>query len=216
MPSQDNVKDIIFHGVTTRALTRFSQYVLENEVLHVTDLAIRNQSAHGRLVMWKGKFMEILRDEQNQLCSLLLAENSGMSASSLRTAPSLPKEVCEKLQKRIKILIEEKHQIVLEHNKLVQYTEGLRKLIDERDRIILQLQEQLISKNEIIARAAVPRRDPPLLRIASPVATPLREEIPVADITVPDPDPDPDIELVKDEELTDDEFLDICDLVPDE
>ena len=138
---QDPRKDNIIRKILTKTVARFTIFVTQQEAKKAVDDKERKNTRN--VEHWKKKIIDLLVQERNEFCSLLLAKNSGVDIKNRDEIPSIPKEVCDKLQSRIKDLITEKSEITQERNKLVKYIGVLKKMVRDKDILISELQQQL-------------------------------------------------------------------------
>jgi hypothetical protein len=117
MPVRDERKENIFRDVMSKTLTKFTMFISQEGIEKVLDPNMRKlENAKGTVIQWKKKYIEILQQERNNLCGLLLAKNSGVDIRDPDEIPSMPKQVCDKLSEKIKLLIEEKNKMTNERN----------------------------------------------------------------------------------------------------
>lgn len=131
LSSRDTTKDIIIRKILTKTLMKFTIYILQEEVKKVIDEKLRNEKKY--VIEWKNKFIDILTQERNEFCTLLLAQNSGIDIRNKDEIPQIPKEVCDKLQLKIKNLILEKSDLIHKLNKYTEYISLLKKIIKENE-----------------------------------------------------------------------------------
>jgi hypothetical protein len=193
IPKNYNIGDRyndVFRDVMSQTLTQFTMFICKDEVRYVVDKNFRkdiNQSKV-RVTQWKQKFLDILISQKNMFCSLIMAKDTGVNIKNRDEIPSIPKEICDKLQEKIK-------QLILEKNEAIKRANNFAKLATEYKNIIINLQN---------TKPVIP---PPKPVIPSPVPSPVPSPAPVI------PEPEPDIfsdsidELIPDLDLPDDQYL---------
>lgn len=134
---RDPKKDVIFRKILTKSLMKFTIYISQEEAKKVTDAKLRTEKKY--VVDWKKKFIDILTQERNEFCTLIMAQKSGIDIKNKDEIPQIPKEVCDKLQVKIKDLIVEKSDLIHQINKYVKYINVLKKIIREKDAEIEEL-----------------------------------------------------------------------------
>lgn len=129
LPTNDQNKDIIIRKILTKTVMRFTLDISKTSGA-ATVVAKANRKDENLITNWKRKFIEILNQERNEFCALLLAKSSGIDISR-EDIPQIPKEVCDRMQQQIKELIEERADLIHERNKLVKYIGALKKIITD-------------------------------------------------------------------------------------
>jgi hypothetical protein len=136
LSSNDTRKREIIRSVLNKAVMRFSIWILQfiqadkSEVKKVCDKNQRHEVES--IAKWKIKFIEIFLQEKNEFCTLLLAQSSGIDINR-EEIPHIPKQVYDKLQNKIKDLIQENSDLINKTNKYVRYIEELKKIIAQQD-----------------------------------------------------------------------------------
>lgn len=179
MARQDPKKDVIFKQILTKTLTKFTAFVLQEEVARAVKKEVRNNQEMQKqfLATWKKKIVEILTGERNEFCSLIMAKNSGVDLRNKEDIPTIPKEVCDKMQGKIRELIDEKAALAADYNKLVEYVKVLKKLVSDRDSMIETLKKQLEQNQGWNRRPRPPRPvQPPV--VPTPAPQPVPQPVP--------------------------------------
>lgn len=137
LASRDPKKDIIFRKILTKTVMKFTIYISQEEVKNVIDIKLRQEKKY--VINLKKKFIDILTQERNEFCTLLLAKNSGIDIKNRDEIPQIPKEVCDKLQLQIKKLITEKADLIHKLNGYAKYIGILKKIIRKNESMIEKL-----------------------------------------------------------------------------
>jgi len=160
MTNHDDRKDGIFRDILSKTLTRFTLFVSQDVLKDVVDAKTR-KNAQEHVQAWKKKFIELLNQERNNFCSLLLAKNSGVDIRDPDEIPSIPKQVLDKLSDRLKSLIIKKSEMERERNqyaKLAKTYKGLlsnqEKMLADKDAKIAELEAALKKKRSRWAASA--------------------------------------------------------------
>jgi hypothetical protein len=135
---QDPKKDTIFRQVLTKAVTKFTIYILQEEVPKVTNKA--NRTNKKMVQEWKNKFVTLLLAERNEFCSFVMASNSGVD---LRSANSIPKEAFDRLQQEIGTLIKEKSDVIKERNQYAKFALELKKIVSTKEKQIEEMKSRM-------------------------------------------------------------------------
>src|SRR5271165_5436602 len=107
MNLNDSRKDGIFKDVMSKTLTRFTLFITQEGIGDVVNANTR-KNAKEYVHNWKKKFIDLLTQERNNFCSLLLAQHSGVDIQNTSEIPSIPKQVLDKLNTKLKDIIEKK------------------------------------------------------------------------------------------------------------
>jgi|ERR1700678_214442 len=146
LSSYDPKKENIFKRILTKTVMKFTIYISQYEIQNVVDKKLRIEKRY--IVNWKNKFIDILTQEKNEFCALLLAQNSGINITN-DDIPQIPKMVCDKLQISMKKLIQEKSQLIHDKNKLIEYIKVLKKIIEDSSKSpAIQRNKKRIPKQE--------------------------------------------------------------------
>jgi hypothetical protein len=176
MTNHDDRKDGIFRDILSKTLTRFTLFVSQEGLKDVVDAKTR-KNAQEHVQAWKKKFIELLNQERNNFCSLLLAKNSGVDIRDPDEIPSIPKQVLDKLSDRLKSLIIKKSEMERERNqyaKLAKTYKGLlsnqEKMLADKDAKIAELEAALKKKRSrwataTPASASVPAPAPNIISV---------------------------------------------------
>jgi hypothetical protein len=170
MSERDFRKDEIFRDVLTKTLTRFTMFVGQEGVAHAVTSALRKKTvALERMNQWKKKYIDLLCQERNNLCGLLLAKNSGVDIRNPEEVPSMPKQVCDKLSERIKQLIGEKNKMIVERNQYAKLAMAYKEVVRKQTTEIETLRRQLLtSTSRSRPRGSAPSPLPPPQPLPSP------------------------------------------------
>lgn len=127
LSSNDSKKDTILKNILTKTLTKYTISIIKSDISNIINENRRKSNID--IIQLKKRFIDIFIDEKNEFCSYLLAKNIGVNINDKDNIPQIPKEVCDRLQQKIKELIYEKSQILHERNELAREVERLRKII---------------------------------------------------------------------------------------
>jgi hypothetical protein len=191
LSSSDDRKNNIFRDVLSKTLTKFT-IVLSQTASTVTNSKTRKDKNKSRdqVSSLKDKFIELLNQERTRFCSILMAKNSGVDIRNPDEIPSIPKEVCDKLNQKIKILVEEKEHMKRERNKYAELANKFKEIITRQEETIKRL-ESIMSAN----KPQRPRYQAPSAPPVSMKPIPMQEER---------PDP-PALEVLEAQEYPDEE-----------
>lgn len=139
LSTNDVRKDTIFRNVLTKTIMLFTIHVSQNELKNILD--VNNRKDTKFIINLKNTFINILIKEKNKLCSILLAQNSGVDITQNDDITQIPKEVCDKLKESIKELIKSKAELIKDYNQYVKYVDVLKGVIKERDEEIKKLKK---------------------------------------------------------------------------
>jgi len=144
LSTADDRKNSVFRDVLSKALTRFTLFVAQESTVHVVDADLRKDKnrAIECVTLWKKRFIEFLNQERNKFCSILMAKSSGADIKDPDGIPSIPKEICDKLQDKIKELIEEKEKMVKERNQYAKLARTYKGLLITQEETIKNLQQE--------------------------------------------------------------------------
>jgi hypothetical protein len=195
MARLDPKKVTIFRQIITKTVTKFTTFLLQEEVARAVKKDVRsNQDAQKQSIeAWKKKFIEIMVGERNEFCSLIMASTSGVNIKNKEDIPSIPKEVCDKMQNKIKTLIAEKAAITSDYNKLVGLIGELKRIIKDKDTLIESLKAAQTQQPTQYRRQRPPRQPMPVIvtnptAMTAPAPTPA-PTTPPAPAPVPTPTP---------------------------
>lgn len=137
----DSKKDIIFRNILIKSITRFTIFISQPEQLKlISDQQSRTNNVC--LLEWKKKFMDFFELERNEFATLLLAQFNGVNIKQ-ESSDRISKEVCEKLQSKVRELLEEKSGLIREVNNYIKYIGILKKIIREKEEIIDQQEKEI-------------------------------------------------------------------------
>ena len=137
LSTRDERKDEVLRTILTKALMRFTIHITQNEIKNIVGDDRQNKQ---KVTEIKNKFIDILTFERNEFSNLLMAKSTGVDIKDRDEIPQIPKEVSDKLQSKIKKLIDEKNEIIRERNNYAKYVNTLKKIIEEKDKTISALQ----------------------------------------------------------------------------
>lgn len=138
LPRRDQRKDDIFREILSKTLTRFTIFASQDGLQDVVDREIR-KDAEEQVCSWKKKFIEFLQLEKNNFCSLLLANSSGIDIRDADEIPSIPKSMLDKINERMRILMNEKATIIRERNQFAKLAQSYKSIILKQKETISQL-----------------------------------------------------------------------------
>jgi hypothetical protein len=141
--SSDDRKNSIFRDILAKTLTRFTLFISQEEMDNIINQNIRKDKnkAIEKITFWKKKFIELLNQERNKFCSILMAKSSGADIKDPDGIPSIPKEVCDKLHDKIKELIEEKEIMKKERNQFAKLAKTYKGLLLKQEESLKNLKE---------------------------------------------------------------------------
>jgi hypothetical protein len=138
LSSRDSRKDEILRTLLTKTVMKFTMHIAQNELQNILDDKMRNDKQ--KVNDLKNKFIDIFTYERNEFSNLLMAKSSGVEIKHHENIPNIPKEISDKLQEKIKKLIDEKNDLIRERNNYAKYVNTLKQIIAEKDKIIKKLE----------------------------------------------------------------------------
>lgn len=136
---QSRQKHEIVTEIMRKTVTAFSAFAIKDPDVLKSDV---RSKAKESMKQWREKFIELLTNEMNAFCSLLLAEESKVDLGNPTVSPTIPVEVCDRLKMHIRDLLAEKARITTLYNNLVQYVTELKKIIAEQESEITKLKAE--------------------------------------------------------------------------
>jgi hypothetical protein len=123
----------IFRIVMSKTLTLFTIYVCQKHIPTVVDVKVREDSEASirNVKLWKQTFKTTLDEESKTFYHLCMAQRNGVQVRREESINSISREVYEKLQEKVRQLIEEKNDLVKERNKLAQLAITYKKILLE-------------------------------------------------------------------------------------
>jgi hypothetical protein len=167
MLKYDNKKEKSFRKILTTTVAKFTMFVIRSGITDVIDKQVRTNKelAHRYLRGWSDKFTEILTEERNDFCNLILASRSGIDVNK-ENMSSVPKMVVDRMQDDIKELLEENNTLRQTINKHVDFIGALKKVIveykgknDKLEKAVRKLSKK-ISEISVSAPVPVPVPEP--------------------------------------------------------
>ena len=130
-------KEKIFQNILSKSLTRFTMFISTEFVGTIVDASIRKnqEKSMEHCQTLKKKFIDLLVQERNNFCSLLLAKSSGVDIHNPNEMSSISKNACDKLSAHIKQLIEEKAEIIRERNQYARLAQTYKNMLMEREKM---------------------------------------------------------------------------------
>lgn len=119
----DNAKDNLLKKIIIQVITQFTIYVNANGINSVINGRDRSQD---HLEIWRAKLIEMFKNERTKLRNKFLAQNNGVEVTRESEINTVPKEVADSLQERLKKEIQEKYNLQIKYNKLVDYCDVLK------------------------------------------------------------------------------------------
>lgn len=156
---QDSRKDAVVREVLSKTVTRFTIYILQNEVDNVVKLraADRNikqgknekdkkqlqEQVQKIMQTWKVRFIDIINNSRTEFCNILIAKSNGIDITKPEEIPSVPREAFDRLQAHMSELLKEKALITQEHNKMVRYVALLKKAVKDKELLVESMQNTI-------------------------------------------------------------------------
>jgi hypothetical protein len=137
-------KDNLFREVVSKTLTQFTLFVSQEGIGDVVNSKIRKSpEANVKVQTWKRKFIELLAQEKNRLCNILLARSSGVDIRNAAEI-SIPKQVCDVMNTKIKELCDDLARLTSERNNYARLAAEYKKIIIQDKKLIAELQTERV------------------------------------------------------------------------